>query len=79
MILGELIKQKNPNEIQMQFWRGNHKLKSIPGDYLMKLVKIMPKVFKAVIKINSSYFEESKIWYIQLFYLHNSIYVILHF
>ena len=35
--------------------------KSIPGDYLMKLVERMPRVCKAVIKANVEYFEESKI------------------
>ena len=35
--------------------------KSIPGDYLMKLVERMPRVCKAVIKANGGYFEESKI------------------
>jgi hypothetical protein len=36
-------------------------LKCIPGDYLMKLVERMPKVFKAVIKAMGGYFEESQI------------------
>ena len=35
--------------------------KSIPGDYLMKLVERMPRVCRAVIKAKSGYYEDSKI------------------
>lgn len=34
---------------------------TISGDYLMKLIKRMPRVCKAVIKAKGGYFEESKI------------------
>ena len=36
-------------------------MKCIPGDYLMKLVERMPRVWKAVIKAKGGYFAESKI------------------
>ena len=35
--------------------------KTIPGDYLMKLIERMPRVCKAVIKAKGGYFEESRI------------------
>ena len=35
--------------------------KTIPGDYLMKLIERMPRVCKAVIKAKGGYYEESKI------------------
>ncbi|KAG8552892.1 hypothetical protein GDO81_003135 [Engystomops pustulosus] len=35
--------------------------KTISGDYLLKLIKRMPRVFKAVIKARSGYFEEPTI------------------
>jgi hypothetical protein len=35
--------------------------KSIPGDYLMKLVERMPRVCKSVIKAKGDYFDKSQI------------------
>ena len=35
--------------------------KSISGDYLLKLIKIMPRVCKAVIRAKGGYFEETRI------------------
>ncbi|CAJ0953171.1 unnamed protein product [Ranitomeya imitator] len=36
-------------------------VKTIPGDYLLKLFKRMPRVCKAVIKAKGGYFEEPRI------------------
>ncbi|CAJ0968220.1 unnamed protein product, partial [Ranitomeya imitator] len=36
-------------------------VKTIPGDYLLKLIKRMPRVCKAVIKAKGGYFEEPRI------------------
>jgi hypothetical protein len=46
---------------KLTFTRHTYSLKCIPGDYLMKLGERMPRVCKAVIKVNGGYFEESQI------------------
>ena len=43
-------------------------MKCIPGDYLMKLVERMPKVYKTDIKAKGGYFEEAKIKYIFIYF-----------
>ena len=41
--------------------------KCIPGDYLMKLVERMPRVYKAVIKANGGYLKNLYLYYVFLF------------
>jgi hypothetical protein len=53
--------KKERNSTNELLRRHNCSLKYIPGDYLMKLVERLPRVWKAVIKAKSGYFEESKI------------------
>ncbi|CAJ0944200.1 unnamed protein product [Ranitomeya imitator] len=44
-----------------QNWSGHTcEVKIIPGDYLLKLIKRMPRVCKAVIKAKGGYFEEPR-------------------
>ena len=46
---------------QINFTRHTSKMKSIPDDYLMKLVEGIQRVCKAAIKAKGGYFEESQI------------------
>jgi hypothetical protein len=54
------VKEKQPTSAQHMWKLLQDSWKSIPGDFLMKLVERMPRVCKAVIK--GCYFEESKIY-----------------
>ena len=64
MVWGELdrrVKAKGPTcakplwELLQDCW------KTISGDYLLKLIKRMPRVCEAVIKAKGGYFEEPRI------------------
>ena len=64
MVLDELdrsVKDRQSTSAQHMWELLQDCWKSIPGDYLMKLVERMPRVCKAVIKAKGGYFEESKI------------------
>ena len=60
-VLGCRGKEKQPTSAQHMWELLQDCWKSIPVDYLMKLVERMPKVCKAAIKAKGGYFEESKI------------------
>ena len=49
------VKEKQPTSAQHMCELLQDCSKSIPGDYLMKLVERMPRVCKAVIKAKGSY------------------------
>ena len=59
--LDHRVKERQPTSAQHMWEILQDCWKSIPGDYLMKLVERMPRVCEAVIKAKSGYFEESKI------------------
>jgi len=59
--LDRRVKERQPTSAQHMWELLQDCWKSIPGDYLMKLVERMPRVCKAVIKAKGGYFEESKI------------------
>ena len=59
--LDRTVKERQPASGQHMWEHLQDSWKSIPGDYLMKLVERMPRVCKAVIKAKGGYFEESKI------------------
>ena len=52
------VKEKQPTSAQHMWKLLQDCWKSIPGDFLMKLVERMPRVCKAVIKEKGGYFEE---------------------
>ena len=54
-------KEKQPTSTQHMWDLLQDCWKSIPGDYLMKLVERIERVCKAVIKAKGGYFEEPKI------------------
>ena len=60
--LDRRVKEKQPTSAQHMWELLQDCWKTIPGDDLMKLVEILPIVWKAVIKANTGYFEESKIF-----------------
>ena len=67
MVWDELVhrvKEKQPASAQHMWELLQDSWKSIPGDYLMKLVERMPRVCKAVIKAKGGYFEEFQIYII---------------
>jgi hypothetical protein len=55
------VKDKQPTSGQHIWELLQDCWKSIPGDYLMKLIERMPSVCGAVIKAKGGYFEESQI------------------
>ena len=55
------VKEKQPTSAQHMWKLFQDRWKSIPCDYLMKLVERMPRVCKAVNKVKGCYFEESQI------------------
>ena len=55
------VKERQPTSAQYMWELLQDCWKSIPSDYLMKLVERMPRVCKAVIKAKGGSFEESKI------------------
>ena len=59
--LDHRVKEKQPTSAQHMWELLQDCLKSIPCDYLMKLVEGMPRVCKVVIKAKGGYFEESQI------------------
>ena len=52
------MKEKQPTSAQHMWELLQDCWKSIPGDYLMKLVERMPRMCKAVIKAKGGYFED---------------------
>ena len=64
MVWGELdrrVKAKGPTSAKHLWELLQDCWKTISGDYLLKLIKRMPRVCKAVIRAKGGYFEESKI------------------
>ncbi|XP_069612683.1 transcriptional adapter 2-alpha isoform X4 [Ranitomeya imitator] len=64
MVWGELdrrVKAKGPTSAKHLWELLQDCWKTIPGDYLLKLIKRMPRVCKAVIKAKDGYFEEPRI------------------
>ena len=61
--LDRRVKAKQPTSAQHLWELLQDCWKTIPGDYLMKLIERMPRVCKAVIKAKGGYFEESKLIY----------------
>ncbi|CAJ0929860.1 unnamed protein product [Ranitomeya imitator] len=64
MVWGELdrrVKAKGPTSAKHLWELLQDCWKTIPGDYLLKLIKRMPRVCKAVIKAKGGYFEEPRI------------------
>ena len=59
--LDRRVKERQPTSAQHMWELLQNCWKSIPGDYLMKLVEGMPTVCKAVIKAKGGDFEEYKI------------------
>ena len=59
--LGRRVKEKQTTSAQHHWELLQDCWKTIPGDYLMKLIERMPRVCKAVIKAKGGYFEESQI------------------
>ncbi|KAF7664628.1 hypothetical protein LDENG_00171500 [Lucifuga dentata] len=59
--LDRRVKAKQPTSAQHLWELLQDCWKTIPGDYLMRLIERMPRVCKAVIKAKGGYFEESKI------------------
>jgi hypothetical protein len=59
--LNSRVKKKQPTSTQNMWELLQDCWKSIPGDYLMKLVEIIQRVCKAVIKAKGGYFEEPNI------------------
>ena len=59
--LDHKVKEKQPTSAHHMWELLPDCLKSIPCDYLMKLVERMPRVCKAAIKAKGGYFEESQI------------------
>ena len=59
--LDRRVKERQPTSVQHMWELLQDCRKSIPGDYLMKLVERMPRVCKSVIKAKGGDFEESKI------------------
>ena len=57
------VKEKQPTSSQHLWELLQDCWKSIPGDYLMKLVEKMTRVCKAVIKAQGGYFVESKLYF----------------
>ena len=64
MVWGELdrrVKAKGPTSAKHLWELLQDCWKTISGDYLLKLIKRMPRVCKAVIKAKGGYFEETRI------------------
>ena len=57
------VKEKQPTSAHYMLVLLQDCWKSIPGDYLMKLVERMPRVCKAVNKAKGGYLEKSQIYY----------------
>ena len=64
MVWGELdrrVKAKGPTSAKHLWELLQDCWKTISGDYLLKLIKRMPRVCKAVIRAKGGYFEETRI------------------
>ena len=59
--LDRRVKERQPSSPQHMWELLQECWKSIPDDYLMKLIERMPRVCKAVIEAKGGYFKESKI------------------
>ena len=59
--LDRRVKERQPTSAQHTWELLQDCWKSIPDDYLVKLVERIPRVCKAVIKAKGGYIEESKI------------------